>query len=88
MNKEILKELCESIEPKDITNIEDYSYKEHHECLLKNCIRPAEWFVAAGVGICDVCYHKAKELKEVQDEKELKVFEAVHKCIKEVKDNE
>ena len=65
----IQSKVWESIEPKDITNIEDYSYKEHHECLLKNCIRPAEWFVAEGVGICDVCYQKAKKLKEVQDEK-------------------
>jgi len=64
----IQSKVWESIEPKDITNIEDYNYEEHHECLLKNCIRPAEWFVAEGVGICDVCYQKAKKLKEVKDD--------------------
>ena len=47
----------------------NYTFKSIDLCLVKGCIKPIEWVIEDGIGLCSSCYNEMASTYEKKDGK-------------------
>ena len=46
----------EIMEKLNIRDANNYEFKMYATCMIRNCNKPAEWFIDDEIGLCDKCF--------------------------------